>query len=79
MPLPIQAASAALWADDAHVAANRAHYARLVAAADRIFSGYSDTCGRRADSSSGSTFGDGEAAAKRFWREGGIRVVPGAT
>ena len=30
-----------------------------------------------AASSSGSTSGDGEAACRRLWREGGIRVLPG--
>jgi aspartate/methionine/tyrosine aminotransferase len=77
MPLPIQAASAALWADDAHAAANRAHYARLVAAADRIFAGYPGYLRPQGGFFLWLDVGDGEAAAKRFWQEGGIRVVPG--
>lgn len=77
MPLPIQAASAALWADDAHVAANRAHYARLIAAADRIFAGYPGYLRPQGGFFLWLDVGDGEAAAKRFWQEGGIRVVPG--
>lgn len=77
MPLPIQAAAAALWNDDAHVAENRAHYRRLFAAADRIFAGYPGY--RRPD---GGFFlwldvGDGEAFARRAWTEAGVRVVPG--
>ncbi len=40
MPLPIQAASAVLWGDDAHAGLNRAHCARLVAIAARVFADY---------------------------------------
>jgi len=77
MPLPIQAAAAALWADDAHVAANRAHYARLVAAADRIFADYPGYLRPQGGFFLWLDVGDGEAATKRFWRDAGIRVVPG--
>ncbi len=77
MPVPLQAASVALWSDDDHAADNRAHYARLVAAADRIFADYPGY--RRPD---GGFFlwlnvGNGEEAAKKLWQQAGIRVVPG--
>src|SRR5262249_57507936 len=36
MPGPFQAASAAAWRDESHVAANRAAYAEKLAAAERI-------------------------------------------
>lgn len=77
VPLPIQAAAAALWRDEAHVEANRAHYANLFAMARRILgnrAGYHDA--------PGGFFlwldvGDGEEAARNAWRHGAIRVMPG--
>ncbi|MFQ5785257.1 MAG: aminotransferase class I/II-fold pyridoxal phosphate-dependent enzyme [Alphaproteobacteria bacterium] len=78
MPLPVQAASAALWRDAAHVAETRAFYIRNVDAAARIlgnrFGFY------RPD---GGMFlwldvGDGVTAARRLWSEAGVKVMPGA-
>jgi N-succinyldiaminopimelate aminotransferase len=77
VPLPIQAAAAALWRDEAHVEENRALYRRKFDVAEAAI---------------GSRFGfyrpqggfflwldveEGEAAALRLWREGAIRVLPG--
>lgn len=78
MPLPVQAASAALWADDGHVAAIRSHYHANFAAAEDSLRGRFGY--RRPD---GGFFlwldvGDGEEAARRLWSDGGIRVLPGA-
>lgn len=78
MPLPIQAASAALWADDAHVAANRDLYRAKFDAAEAALAGRFGF--RRPE---GGFFlwldvGDGEAAARRLWAEAGIRTLPGA-
>jgi succinyldiaminopimelate transaminase len=77
VPLPIQAAAAALWRDEAHVEENRARYRRKfdiaeAAIADR-FGFYRPQ---------GGFFlwldvGDGEDATMRLWREGAIRVLPG--
>lgn len=77
LPLPIQAASTALWQDEAHVVASRALYAEKFAAADRILGALP---GYRAPE--GGFFlwlrvGDGEAFARRLWRETGVRVLPG--
>jgi aspartate/methionine/tyrosine aminotransferase len=77
LPLPIQRASAALWADEAHVEASRRLYLEKFALADRMlgnFPGYRPP--------EGGFFlwlrvGDGEAAALRLWREAGVRVLPG--
>lgn len=77
VPGPIQAAAAALWRDEDHVDVNRAHYEGLFAMARRILgnrAGYHD--------SPGGFFlwldvGDGEEAARRAWRHGAIRVMPG--
>ena len=76
MPGPIQAASAAAWRDETHVAANRAAYAEKMAAAERIL-------GNRFRRPAGGFFlwletGNGEEAAFRLWREQGVKVVPGA-
>ena len=76
-PLPLLAAATALWGDEAHVAANRALYrAKFDLAQRRLgnrFGFYRPA---------GGFFlwldvGDGEAAARRLWRDGGVRVLPG--
>jgi aspartate/methionine/tyrosine aminotransferase len=76
VPLPLQAASAAAWRDEEHVAANRATYAERFRAAR-------DVLGNRIRLPDGGFFlwmdvGHGEEAAHKLWREGGIRVLPGA-
>lgn len=78
MPLPVCAASAALWNDDAHVADNRALYRAKFEAAESALQGRFGYT--RPD---GGFFlwldvGDGEAATRRLWAEGAIRVLPGA-
>lgn len=77
VPLPIIAASTALWQDEAHVAANRAAYNENFALARRLL-------GNRfvAAEPAGGFFlwlevGDGEAAAHRLWAEAGLKVLPG--
>jgi aspartate/methionine/tyrosine aminotransferase len=77
VPMPIMAASAAAWRDEAHVAANRAMFAERFLVARRVL-------GNRAGfrMPEGGFFlwldvGDGEEAALRLWRESGIRVLPG--
>lgn len=77
VPGPIQAAAAALWNDEAHVLKNRAHYALL-------FDMARQTLGNRAGfhESPGGFFlwldvGDGEDAARKAWRHGAIKVMPG--
>ncbi len=78
VPLPVLAASAALWRDEAHVAENRARYRRNMDAAERILG---NSLGFRRPA--GGFFlwlevGDSEAAARRLWAEAGLRVLPGA-
>ena len=78
VPLPIMAAGARLWRDQAHAAEIRAFYQENFDIAGRIlgnrFGFY------RPD---GGFFlwldvGDGEAAAKKLWQQAGIKVLPGA-
>ena len=77
VPLPIQAAAAALWRDEAHVEENRAAYRRKFDIAERLIG---DRFGfYRPD---GGFFlwldvGDGEDATLRLWRDAAIRVLPG--
>jgi len=76
VPGPIQAASAAAWRDEVHVAANRAAYAEKMAAAERIL-------GNRVTRPAGGFFlwlptGNGEETTLGLWREEGVRVLPGA-
>ena len=78
VPLPIIAASAAAWRDEAHVIANRAGYAQKFAAAQRLL-------GNRAGfrTPEGGFFlwldvGNGEETALKLWRDAGVRVLPGA-
>lgn len=77
MPLPIAAASAAVWDEEEHVVENRALYRAKFELAQRIL-------GNRFGffQPDGGFFlwletGDGEAAALKLWREAGVRVLPG--
>lgn len=78
IPLPIDAASVALWNDDAHVEAIRAFYRRNIDVAEAVI-------GERFGfyRPEGGFFlwlntGDGEASTQTLWREAGVKVLPGA-
>ena len=77
-PLPILAASTVLWSDEAHaVEIRNAYRAKL----DLAEAALADIAGFYRPA--GGFFlwldvGDGEAAAKRLWREQAIRTLPGA-
>lgn len=83
MPLPVQAASAALWDDDAHVAEIRAFYRANIDAAEaalghlpgfrRPAAGFVQWLDVRAAAGL-----DGETATRLLWREQGLRLLPGA-
>jgi N-succinyldiaminopimelate aminotransferase len=78
LPLPLQAASAALWNDEAHVDENRRKYRTKFDVAERVLEG------RYGYYRPGGGFflwldvGNGEEAAFKLWTEAGIRVQPGA-
>ncbi len=76
MPLPIQAASAALWSDERHVEASRALYREKFALAETIL-GVSAPAGGFFLWLDVSALGGGEQAALRLWREAGVKVIPG--
>lgn len=76
--LPILAASAALWRDDAHVEENRRLYRAKFDLAERLLKGRFGFY--RPD---GGFFlwldvGDGERATLELWRRAALRVLPGA-
>lgn len=81
MPLPVQHASAALWSDEAHVDASRALYRAKFDAAVEILRDVLPV-----EKPAGAFFlwlnmeqlGGGEAAVKTFWKECGVKVLPGA-
>lgn len=75
LPLPLQAAAAALWDDAGHVTHVRDTYARKMAKAG-------DILGPDVALPDGGFFlwlpvGDGEAFARRAWGEAGVKVLPG--
>ena len=78
VPVPVMAAGARLWREDSHAADRRARYRENYAIAERVIG---NRFGFRKPA--GGFFlwldvGDGEAAARKLWRQAGIRVVPGA-
>ncbi|PWJ22269.1 aminotransferase class I/II-fold pyridoxal phosphate-dependent enzyme [Jannaschia seohaensis] len=80
LPLPLQMAAAAVWADEAHVEENRALYRAKFDAAERILG---DLPGVEIPEAGFFLWlpvpgGDGEAAALRLWEEAGVKVLPGA-
>ena len=78
MPLPLQAASAALWDDDTHAADNRARYRAKIDAAEHALAGRFGFYRPPGGFFLWLEVGDGEAVARRLWVEAGVRVLPGA-
>ncbi len=78
---PIQHASAAAWADEAHVEAARAVYRHKFADADAILSGrfgYRRPAGGFCLWLDMSHLGGGANAAVTLWKSFGVKVIPGA-
>ena len=78
LPLPLQAAAAAVWRDEKHVDASRARYVGKYDIADQVFQGISGCKAPNAGFFLWLPVDDGEAAAIKLWRETGVRVLPGA-
>ncbi|MCT4553913.1 MAG: aminotransferase class I/II-fold pyridoxal phosphate-dependent enzyme [Pelagimonas sp.] len=78
VPLPLQAASAAVWADEVHVEENRRLYGRKYELADAIFGNVPGYLSPRAGMFLWLPVEDGEAATLKLWQETGVRVLPGA-
>ncbi len=77
-PLPVLAASAALWRDEAHVEANRTLYRHKFDLAEAALAGRLGFYRPQGGFYLWLDVGDGEAAARRLWTEAGVRVLPGA-
>ncbi|MDI9349641.1 MAG: aminotransferase class I/II-fold pyridoxal phosphate-dependent enzyme [Candidatus Symbiobacter sp.] len=78
LPLPVQAASVALWHDEAHVTAMRAHYRENFARAQAILGNRFGMYRPDGGFFLWLSVGNGEQAAQKLWREAHLRVVPGA-
>ena len=81
MPLPVQAASAALWHEETHVDSSRALYRDKFDAAASILGnrfGNVRPAGGFFLWLKMNQFGGGEAAAVTLWQQAGVKVVPGA-
>ena len=81
MPGPTQHASAAVWAEEQHVTANRLAYAAKYDVADAVLGtrfGYSRPAGGFFLWLDMGVIGDGEYAALTLWKRFGVKVIPGA-
>ncbi len=78
LPLPLQAAAAAVWADEAHVVENRALYAEKFDLADRILGNVPGYVSPQAGFFLWLPVADDEEAAVKLWRETGVKVLPGS-
>lgn len=80
VPIPAQEVAVAAYSDDAHVAENRALYARKFDLADQIIGnryGYRRPAGGFFLWLDVSRHGGSEQAALKLWRDAGVRVLPG--
>jgi succinyldiaminopimelate transaminase len=77
VPLPIQAAAAALWRDEAHVLENQAAYRRKFDIAERAIGGRFGYYRPAGGFYLWLDVGDGEAATVRLWRDAAVRALPG--
>ncbi|MDR3518590.1 MAG: aminotransferase class I/II-fold pyridoxal phosphate-dependent enzyme [Azospirillaceae bacterium] len=78
VPLPILAASAALWRDEAHVVESRDRYRARIDAAERALSGRLGFYRPPGGFFLWLDVGDGEAAAAKLWQQAAIKTLPGA-
>ncbi|MGE3228979.1 MAG: aminotransferase class I/II-fold pyridoxal phosphate-dependent enzyme [Hyphomicrobium sp.] len=81
MPGPTQHASAAVWAEEQHVTANRLSYAAKYDVADAVLGtrfGYSRPAGGFFLWLDMGFMGGGEYAALTLWKRFGVKVIPGA-
>lgn len=78
LPQPIQAVSAAAWADEAHVEASRALYQEKFTIAAQVFSGLQGFQAPEGGFFLWLPVEDGEEAALKLWQQTGVRVLPGA-
>lgn len=81
MPGPTQVASAAIWADEQHVIANRLAYQKKYDVCDEVLGtryGYTRPAGGFFLWLDLSQFGGGIDASVTLWQRAGVKVLPGA-
>lgn len=81
VPGPVQHASAAAWADEAHVERARAAYREKFAIADGLLAGrygYFRPAGGFCLWLDMSQYGSGSDAAVTLWKHKGVKVIPGS-
>lgn len=78
VPLPLMAASAACWNDDAHATANRDLYRAKIDAAERVLGNRFGFYRPPGGFFLWLDVGDGEKAARELWTKAGVKVLPGA-
>lgn len=78
LPVPLQHAAAAVWADEDHVVENRAQYHEKYDIADRILGNVPGYVAPEAGFFLWLPVDNGEAAALALWQATGVRVLPGA-
>ncbi len=78
LPLPLQAAAAAVWSDEDHVIKNRRLYREKFDLADRILGNVPGYRTPEAGFFLWIPVDDGEQATLKLWRETGARILPGA-
>jgi len=76
-PFPIQAASAALWAEEGHAIATREAYAKRMESARRHLGKLPGFYAPKGGMFLWIEVGDGEDAARKLWRDAAIKVLPG--
>ena len=76
-PLPLDAAAARLWGDDAHVVENREAYRRKFDVVDQIMGGRPGYYRPPGGFFLWLDVGDSEAATRKLWAEAAVKVVPG--
>ncbi len=77
-PSPLQAAAAAVWADEAHVVASRELYQEKYQIADQVMGSVQGYQGPEAGFFLWLPVDDGEAATLKLWQETGVKVLPGS-
>jgi N-succinyldiaminopimelate aminotransferase len=77
-PIPVLAAAAAAWNDEAHVEESRTLYIEKFEAAETALKGKAGYRRPKGGFYLWLDVGDGEAFAKRLWHEQAVMVLPGA-
>jgi N-succinyldiaminopimelate aminotransferase len=77
-PLPLLAAATALWRDEIHVEQSRDLYRRKFDIAEQTLGGHAGFYRAPGGFYLWLDVGNGEDVAVRLWRDGAVRVIPGA-